>query len=129
VEKLTPFIEVREKEVSEPVIERINNITFPVKDLKRAVNFYENVLGLKKTDEWPNYATFDVGGVEIGLDPDPKAELQIFIRVDDVDKAYSNFKEKGAKFLTEPKDQYWGGRTAVFADPDGNKFILVSFKK
>lgn len=29
-------------------------------DLKRAVNFYENVLGLEKTGEWPNYATFDV---------------------------------------------------------------------
>jgi uncharacterized glyoxalase superfamily protein PhnB len=49
--------------------------------------------------------------------------------VDDVDEAYNAFKEKGVKFVTEPKDQYWGGRTAEFADLDGNKFIIESFKK
>jgi len=111
------------------VIEKIENITFPVKDLKRAVVFYENVVGLKKTNEWSNYATFDVGGTIFGLDSDPKAELQVYITVGDVDKMYNDLKEKGVKFLTEPRDQYWGGRTAKFADPDGNKFILVSFKK
>jgi predicted enzyme related to lactoylglutathione lyase len=111
------------------MIEKIENITFPVKDLKKAVVFYENVVGLKKTNEWSNYATFDVGGTIFGLDPDPKAELQVYITVDDVDKMYNDLKEKGVKFLTEPKDQCWGGRTAMFADPDGNKFILVSFKK
>jgi len=111
------------------VIEKIENITFPVKDLKKSVAFYENVVGLKKSEEWSNYATFDVGGTIFGLDSDPKAELQIFMRVDDVDKMYSALKEKAVKFLTEPKDQYWGGRTAMFADPDGNKFILVSYKE
>ena len=111
------------------MIEKIENITFPVKDLKKAVAFYENVVGLKKSKEWSNYATFDVGGMIFGLDPAPKAELQIYITVDDVDKVYDTLKRKGVKFLTEPKDQYWGGRTAKFTDPDGNKFILVSFKK
>jgi len=111
------------------LIEKIENVTFPVKDLKKAIAFYENVVGLKKSKEWANYATFDVGGMIFGLDPAPKAELQIYMTVDDVDKVYSTLKEKGVKFLTEPKDQYWGGRTAMFTDPDGNKFILVSFKK
>jgi len=111
------------------VIEKIENITFPVKDLKKAVAFYENVMGLKKSKEWSNYATFDVGGMIFGLDPDPKAELQIYMTVDDVDQVYNTLKPKGVNFLTEPKDKYWGGRTAMFSDPDGNKFILVSFKK
>ncbi|PIX32184.1 hypothetical protein COZ60_00480 [Candidatus Bathyarchaeota archaeon CG_4_8_14_3_um_filter_42_8] len=31
------------------LIKKIQHITFPVSDLKRAVNFYEDVLGLKKT--------------------------------------------------------------------------------
>jgi len=111
------------------VIEKINNITVPVKDLKKAIDFYENIVGLKKRQEWSNYATFEVGDMILGLDPFPKAELQIYITVDDVDKVYGEMKEKGATFITEPKDQYWGGRTAKFVDPDGNKFILVSFKK
>jgi len=109
------------------LIKKIQHITFPVSDLKRAVDFYENVLGLKKTGEWGNYAIFDVGGVDLALEP--KGKFYIFLLVDDVDKAYKTFKEKGVNFVTEPKDQSWGGRTAEFLDPDGNKFIIESFKK
>jgi len=111
------------------VIEKVENLTLRVTDLKRAINFYGNVLGLKKRDEWSNYATFDIGEMMLGLDPDPKGELDIFMRVANVDDAYKILKEKGVQFLTEPKDQYWGGRTAKFIDPDGNKFILVSHKE
>jgi catechol 2,3-dioxygenase-like lactoylglutathione lyase family enzyme len=109
------------------MIKKIQHITFPVSDLKRAMDFYENILGLKKTGEWSNYVEFDVGGVELALQP--KGRFQIFFLVDDVDEAYKTFKERDVKFVTEPKNEYWGGRTAEFADPDGNKFILVSFKK
>jgi len=49
--------------------------------------------------------------------------------VDDVDKAYQDLKAKGVKFITEPKDQHWGARTATFTDPDGNKFTIETFKK
>jgi len=111
------------------VIEKIENITFPVKDLKKAINFYEKVLGLKKRDEWSNYATFNIGDMMLGLDPDPKGELDIFMHVANVDQEYRTLEEKGVQFVTEPKDQYWGGRTATFKDPDGNKFILVSYKE
>jgi len=109
------------------VIERVYHITFPVSDLKRAISFYENILGLKKTGEWSTYATFDVGGVQFGLGPEGK--LEIFLLVDDVDKAYQSLKEKEVKFVTEPKDQPWGARTAMFVDPDGNMFTLEHFIK
>lgn len=111
------------------MIKKIENLTFPVSDLRKAVDFYENVLKLKKRDEWSNYATFNLGEMMLGLDPDPKAELQVYLRVVNVDEEYKQLKEKGVQFLTEPKDQYWGGRTAMFKDPDGNKFIMVSFKE
>jgi len=111
------------------LIEKIENLTIPVSDLKRFVSFYENILGLKKRDEWSNYATFNIGEMTLGLDPDPKGELDIFMRVANVDEEYKQLKEKGVQFVTEPKDQYWGGRTTMFKDPDGNKFILVSYKE
>ena len=111
------------------MIEKIENLTVRVSNLKKAIEFYEKTLGLKKLDEWSNYATFNIGDMMLGLDPEPKAEQQIYMRVTDVDKAYSTLKEKGVKFLTEPKDQYWGGRTATFLDPDENKFILTQMKK
>ncbi len=113
----------------EGLIKKIENLTFPVSDLKRAIDFYENVLHLEKRDEWSNYATFNLGEMMLGLDPDPKAELQVYMTVENVDEEYKQLKERGVQFLTEPKDQYWGGRTAMFKDSEGNKFILVSFKE
>jgi 4-hydroxyphenylpyruvate dioxygenase-like putative hemolysin len=41
-------------------ISKIQHITFAVSDMKKTVNFYENVLGLKKTGEWDNYVVFEV---------------------------------------------------------------------
>lgn len=116
------------------MIKRINHITFFVSDLKKSVSFYEKILGLKKTGEWSNYAVFDVGGMDLALGPGGKKGRKegapdIYMSVDDVDEAYKNLKEKGVKFVTEPKNQYWGGRTATFLDPDDNMFILVSPKK
>lgn len=111
------------------MIKKIENLTVPVSDLRKAIDFYENVLQLKKRDEWSNYATFNLGEMMPGLDPDPKAELQVYLRVVNIDEECKQLKERGVQFLTEPKDQYWGGRTAMFKDPAGNKFILVSFKE
>ena len=109
------------------MIKKISHITFPVSDLKKTVAFYENILGLKKTGEWSTYAIFDVGGVELGLEPGGK--LEVYMLVDDVDKAYKELKKKGVKFIAEPKDQQWGGRTATIVDPDGNAIIIEHFKE
>jgi len=107
-------------------IKRIAHITIGVLDLKKSVSLFEDVLGLKKIGEWSNYAIFDIAGVSFGLEP--KAKLQICLLVDDVDKAYKSLKEKGVKFVTEPKDQPWGVRDATFVDAEGNKFVIESFQ-
>jgi catechol 2,3-dioxygenase-like lactoylglutathione lyase family enzyme len=109
------------------VIERVNHIILTVSDLKKAVYFYESILGLKKIKEWPNIAFFDVGGVRFGLAVDGK--LGIHLLVDDVDKAYQRLRDKQVKFVSEPKDQPWGERQATFIDPDGNTFTIEQTKK
>jgi len=109
------------------VIEKLYHITFPVSDIKKTVAFYEETLGLKKSGEWPNYVEFDVGGVHFGFEQ--KGKLEIFLIVDDVDKAYESLRKKGVKFLSEPKNMHWGARAATFIDPDGNKFTIEHFKK
>jgi predicted enzyme related to lactoylglutathione lyase len=108
-------------------IKKVNHMTLPVSNLESAISFYEDVLGLKKTGEWSNYAIFDVGGVELGLEPGGKQS--IFLLVDDLDKQYKDMVNRNVRFLTEPEEQPWGGRTATFADPDGNSFALVQFKE
>lgn len=110
------------------------NITFQVSDLQEAVSFYENILGLPKKSQWHNYAVFDLCGIMLGLEPGGEGGIKkgvpdIYLQVDNVDKAYRELKGKGARFLAEPEDQRWGARTAKFVDPDGNMFILVELKK
>ena len=109
------------------------NITFRVSNFREAIDFYENILGLPKKSQWHNYAVFDLCGIMLGLEPRErgvkKGVPDIYLQVDNVDETYRELKSKGVRFLTEPKDQSWGARTANFVDPDENMFILVQLKK
>jgi catechol 2,3-dioxygenase-like lactoylglutathione lyase family enzyme len=108
------------------VIKTVWCITLCVSDLKKAVRFYKETLGLEKKYEFSSYVGFECGGVEIGLIPKPKgpalheASPTVDFLVDDVDKVCCNLKAKGVKFINELHDETWGGRQAAFSDPDGN---------
>ena len=62
------------------------------------------------------------GGAKKGV-PD------IYLQVDNVVEAYRELKGRSVTFLSEPKDQGWGARSAKFEDLDGSAFILVQPKK
>lgn len=110
------------------------NLTFHVSDFSKSVAFYEDILGLPKKSQWSTYAVFDLCGIMLGLEAGGQRVAKrgvpdIYLQVDNVDEAHRELEGKGVGFLTEPKDQSWGARTAKFADPDGNMFILVQLKK
>jgi len=107
-------------------IEKIAHITIGVSDLKKSMHFYQDILGLEKFGEWPAYAIFDIAGASFGLEL--KGKMEICLLVDDVDKAYQNLRDKGAKFVMEPKEPSWGGRAATLLDPDGNRVTIESFQ-
>ena len=113
------------------VIKRIWDITLTVRDLKRAVDFYERVLGLQKKYEFKDYAGFDCGGVEIGLktwggiEKPRRGEPCIDFLVEDIEDAYKRLQEKGVKVIEEPKETPWGSRILVFEDQDGNTLQLT----
>jgi len=113
------------------MILRVWDVTFTVSDLGRAVDFYANILGLSQKYHYPdNYAGFDCGGVEIGLVPGAPPESGegmpcVDFLVPDVDEAFRCLGERGVHFSKEPHDTAWGGRIALFHDPDGNVLQLV----
>lgn len=113
------------------MINRIWDVTLTVSDLKAAVRFYGEVLGLPKKYEFKDYAGFDCGGVEIGLktwgelEPPRKGEPLINLLVDDVEEVTRILKSRGVKFIKEPQDTPWGGRICVFSDPEGNLLQLT----
>ena len=113
------------------MIRRIWDITLTVKDLKKAINFYQNVLGLQKKYEFNDYAGFDCGGVELGLktwgelEKPRKGEPVINFLVDDIDEIHKLLQNKGVKIIEGPKETLWGGRILLITDPDGNFLQLT----
>jgi len=116
---------------------KIMAIALVVSDLKRAIDFYQNKLGLKiKTNE-EGFADFETQGTTLALleqkvaedlagnkvASNPKSARQLILgwdAVEDVDKLFEELKAKGVEFSTEPKTMSWGQRVAYFSDPDGN---------
>ena len=113
------------------MIKRIWGITLTVSNPDNAAEFYEKVLGLAKKYQFEDYVGFDCAGVEIGVKTWGKLERPrggepcIDFMVDDLDSCFLLLKEKGVKFIKEPKDTLWGSRTAIFTDPDGNILQLT----
>jgi lactoylglutathione lyase len=107
-----------------------------VRDLKRAVEFYRDALGLplQFEDEKFGYASFAPEGLRLGIARvDASApELASLVGrhtgvgfgVPDLDAAYEELKAKGVPFPMSPAKQPWGGYMATFADLDGNIFYL-----
>lgn len=118
----------------------IAQIAVVVHDLKKAVAFYRDTLGLKLLFEVPTSAFFECGGVRVmlALPEAQHPELDhapsiIYYRVDDIVAAATALKAKGVKLEGEPhvvgqmgdKD-IWIGH---FYDPENNLHALTSETK
>jgi len=114
------------------MIKTVWSINLHDSDMKRAVKFYEETLGLEKKYEFSSYAGFECGGVEVGLIPASgearKTSLMwpsVEFLVEDVDKFCDRLSRAGVEFIEGLHDEPWGGRQASFADPDGNMLEIA----
>jgi len=117
---------------------KINNIAFvgiPVSDMPRARKFYEDVLGLKTTDEmmggkWVEYAvgnnTLAIANVGEQWTPSDQGTAAA-IEVEDFDEAIKRLKGRQVRFAAEPFETPCC-HMAVVQDPDGNKLIIHKLK-
>lgn len=100
-------------------------------DLARARDWYAEVLDQPPYFDQPFYVGFDVGGFELGLDPDPAGSgegaggVTVYWGVDDADAAYGRLIALGAHEHTAPQDVGEGIRIGAVLDPFGNVFGLV----
>lgn len=114
----------------------IDFVVYDVSDLKRAVAFYRDTLGLKldyANEEW-GWAEFDVKPVALALDANPfEGALQggpprpggavVALAVEDVKAAVEGLRGKGVTILREPFET-GVCHMAKVADPDGNRLWL-----
>ncbi len=49
----------------------------------------------------------------------------IVFGTEDIQATYDKLNARGVQFSEAPTPQSWGGIQALFADPDGNQFVLV----
>ena len=122
--------------------QRISLITLGVSDLARACNFYRRLGWSPGNDpEQQEIAFYSCGGMILGLwdrarladdshmlDAGGWGGVTIAYNVASpaaVDSTIKEAREAGATIVREPAATFWGGYSAMFADPDGHPWEIA----
>ena len=111
---------------------------YPVTDMKRACQFYSEILGLKESHRWGDdekaWVEYDIGPGTLAITniPDdwkPSCNgVVVGLEVDDFDAAIKRLKEQGVKFVWEAEDTP-ACHMALISDPDGNAICIHKRKR
>jgi catechol 2,3-dioxygenase-like lactoylglutathione lyase family enzyme len=113
------------------MLQTLRTVIFHVPDLAAAVAWYTRATGVAPYFHEPFYAGFDLGGTELGLDPDPEAGRAggtggtPYWRVRNVDEAHAHLLAIGGRPSAAIRDVGGGIRVAVVADPFGNAVGII----
>jgi predicted enzyme related to lactoylglutathione lyase len=114
------------------LISGVDFVALSTQDVPRAVEFYEQTLGLERSVyiEERNYAEFETGNLTLSLIDAEKMGLQhsvrgqaIALHVDDMQAARTTLEERGIEFQGDTFDTSVC-HMAFFNDPDGNPLML-----
>lgn len=116
---------------------RINMITLGVRDMEKAVRFYENGLGLPRMPFEGGAAFFDLNGSWLSLYPWNALAEDAAVKADgsgfrgitlahvvstreEVRNVLDQAVRSGGKLVKPAQEVFWGGYSGYFADPDGH---------
>lgn len=112
------------------MIKGVANIWMPVQHIDRAVDFYEDILGLPVVKRDGPWAEVDANGVTVGLNGrEPEGTLSeggpvLTFRTDGaLEEAVEDLEGRGVVFPAGISEYYWG-RVATFKDSEGNDIQL-----
>ncbi|QRN95629.1 VOC family protein [Archangium violaceum] len=109
----------------------LRTTVYPVTDLVKAKDWYSQVLGVAPYFDEPFYVGFNVGGFELGLDPDtstlkPGAGGAVsYWGVENADREWERLTKLGAEPVSPVRDVGGGIRVATVKDPFGNLFGVI----
>ena len=103
-----------------------------VEDLEACISFYQNVLGLPLLDKGEDWAHFDSGAGTLlelfmggkstrGPKRPNQQSIVLGLRVEDLDRAVAELKQKGVQFIPEGSGEFAGTRWSRFSDIEGNQ--------
>ena len=118
---------------TETIVTGVDFVSVPTQDLERAVAFYGDTLGLRRTTYRPerNFAEFDTRTVTLSVvDPErmgigsfERNANHVALQVDDVAAARATLEGRGVEFMGDILDT-GVCHMAFFGDPDGNALML-----
>jgi predicted enzyme related to lactoylglutathione lyase len=117
---------------SEQLISGVDFVAVSTEDLKSAVKFYGQTLGLPMSVHLRerNYAEFETGNLTLSVIDAAKMGMEhqvrgheIALHVDDVEAARRTLEARGVAFRGETLDT-GVCHMAMFSDPDGNRLML-----
>ena len=109
----------------------LRTVIYHVPDLARAKQWYSSAFGVQPYFDEPFYVGFNVGGYELGLDPDAKGVKPgpggavTYWGVPNADEAVAHFTKAGATLRSAVQEVGEGIRVATLADPFGNVIGLI----
>ena len=109
----------------------LRTVIYHAADLDAAKEWYAKALGVQPYFDQPFYVGFNIGGYELGLDPDPASATGTGVSaiaywgVADAEAALARLVELGATDRLGVQDVGEGIRLASVIDPFGNLFGVI----
>ena len=112
------------------MLKGLRTVVYKVNDLDKAKQWYSDAFGIRPYFDEPFYVGFNVGGYELGLDPDMQGVKygngqSIYWGVEDCQKAFDQLITKGGTKVSAPKDVGGGIVVAEVKDPFGNIIGII----
>ncbi len=120
------------KEMGDSELLGLRTVIYGAPDLARAKEWYQSVLGFAPYFDQPFYVGFNVGGYELGLDPDAAAPAGestggavAYWGVADARGSYERLLKLGARERSAPQEVGEGIVVATVFDPFGNVLGII----
>jgi predicted enzyme related to lactoylglutathione lyase len=111
------------------VFQGLRTVIYSVTDLPRAKEWYTNALGVKPYFDEPYYVGFNIGGFELGLDPNGRTVgaggCTAYWGVPDAAAAFARLISSGATESTPVNEVGDGIKVAAVLDPFGNHIGII----
>jgi predicted enzyme related to lactoylglutathione lyase len=106
----------------------LRTVIYAAPDLEKAKAWYSSILGIAPYFDQPFYVGFNVGGYELGLDPDSAGAgggAIVYWGVADAVAALERLLSLGATARTSVQEVGEGIKVATVLDPFGNIFGVI----
>lgn len=108
----------------------LRTVIYHVPDLAKAKAWYSGAFGVAPYFDEPFYVGFQIGGFELGLDPDVSGVIVgnnavAYWGVPEIEKVYARLLDRGAAPRDAVTDVGGDIKVAAVADPFGNVIGLI----